>query len=344
MTTWGEQLRELAELEKTISRLPGNSGASAADLLRRKYLGELAAYTGRAAIVYATPWLEEASAANRSGSLSVTRGDVQGFMEACSNITERDLDLIVTSPGGSPEAAESIMAYLRTRFDHIRFVVPVSAMSAATMMALACDEILMGDHSQLGPIDPQITVTTPEGLRSAPAQAILDQFEMAKTECQDPANIGAWLPMLRALLPGLIATCHTSRAYAEEFAEKSLASHMMKNDPDGPANAKKAAAWFADFTEFKSHGRRVGRAEALAQKLKVQRLEDDDRLQDLVLSVHHAVRHTWGKTPATKIIENHHGRCYIEIEHSILLQGPFPMPAGQIGPAPVGNRQQRRKK
>lgn len=105
-------------------------------------------------------------------------------MEAVSNVSERKLDLILTSPGGSPEAAESIMDYLRSRFDHIRAVVPVAAMSAATMMALACDEILMGTHSQLGPIDPQLTVVTPEGPRSSPAQAILDQFGRAYIEMQ----------------------------------------------------------------------------------------------------------------------------------------------------------------
>ena len=69
-------------------------------------------------------------------------------MEAVSNVSERELDLILTRLGGDPDAAGSIMAYLWTRFGHITAVVPVAAMSAATMMALACDEILMGGHSR----------------------------------------------------------------------------------------------------------------------------------------------------------------------------------------------------
>src|SRR5690606_32738378 len=132
-------------------------------------------------------------------ALSVNPGDMHGFMETCSNISEKKLDLILSSPGGSPEAAESIMGYLRTRFEHIRVIIPVAAMSAATMMSLAADEIVMASHSQLGPIDPQFTIFTPEGPRSAPGQAIIDQFEMAKEQCKDPANIAAWLPMLRGL-------------------------------------------------------------------------------------------------------------------------------------------------
>jgi ClpP class serine protease len=74
-------------------------------------------------------------------------GDIQGFMEAASNIEERELDLVLHSPGGSAEAAESIVNYLRKRFDNIRVYVPLAAMSAATMIALSANEIVMGQHS-----------------------------------------------------------------------------------------------------------------------------------------------------------------------------------------------------
>ena len=258
-------------------------------------------------------------------------------MEAVSNISEESLDLIITSPGGSPEAAESIMDYLRSRFNHIRAVVPIAAMSAATMMVLACDEILMGTHSQLGPIDPQLTIFTPEGPRSSPAQAIIDQFVMAKQECQDPRNIGAWLPILRSLTPGLIAQCHHSREQAERFVSEQLAAHMLS---DAEEKASEVAAWFADFSYFKSHNRPVSVADVSRQGLNVTTLEEDQQLQDLVLSVHHAVRHTFNDTGTTKLIENHHGRAYLEIAQPIRLehlQGP------PTAPEVPANRQQRRQ-
>lgn len=338
-------LRELNELQEQQSKLPRPPGGpSPLDILRRKYLKALSKKTGRATIVYATAWLENREVPN-GAALSINPGDVQGFMEAVSNVGERELDLIVTSPGGSAEATESIMDYLRTRFDHIRFIVPVAAMSAATMMALACDEILMADHSQLGPIDPQFTLFTPEGPRSAPGQAIVDQFEMAKNECRDPANIGAWMPLLRSLAPGLLAQCRHQRAMAEEFAETNLARYMFAGEADAADKSKAAATWFANFTAFKSHGRRVGRVEAQAQGLKVKRLEDDDELQDLVLSVHHAVRHTFGHTGTTKLIENHHGRAYIEMTQQTqvaLVPAERQPPATPPG-APMGNRAARRQ-
>src|SRR5437588_5120374 len=117
---------------------------SAHDLLRRKYMQQLAKLTGRAVVVYATSWLEPRP--QDPQAITIGLGDVQGFMETVSDLEEKELDLILHSPGGSAEAAESIVEYLRTRFDHIRVIVPVAAMSAATMIALSADELLMGDH------------------------------------------------------------------------------------------------------------------------------------------------------------------------------------------------------
>jgi ClpP class serine protease len=146
------------------------------DILRRKYLKALTDYTGHPAIVYGSGWLE-GRPVNDQSAISVGTRDMMGFMEAVHGLPRGPLDLVLHSPGGDQDCAEALMKYLRDeRFGPLRAIVSVAAMSAATMMALCCDEILMGHHSQLGPIDPQFTLMTPEGPRSAPAQAILDQF------------------------------------------------------------------------------------------------------------------------------------------------------------------------
>lgn len=337
MPTWGELLKELGQVQEQLAQQaanlpPGTPVPSPYDLVRRKYMQALADRTGRSVIIYATAWME-----NRPGVgadlLSIQIGDQQGFMESCSNLADsRELDLFLHSPGGSADAADAIMAYLRTQFDHIRAVVPLAAMSAATMMSLACDEIVMGAHSQLGPIDPQFTISTPEGPRSAPAQAIEDQFERAKEECKDPANIAAWLPILRSYAPGLLAMCDHQRTLAEDFATKALARYMFRGDADADKKAAEVAGWFADFAEFRSHGRRVGPDEARAQGLKIQLLEDDPDFQDAVLSVHHAAQHTFTGTPSAKIVENHHGRAWIRFGGGAPVQIVGPIPGGPPGP------------
>ncbi len=68
---------------------------------------------------------------------------MQAFIEVCYALEGETLDLILHSPGGSPEAAEAIVSYLRSRFSSIRVIVPQLAMSAATMIACAADQIVL---------------------------------------------------------------------------------------------------------------------------------------------------------------------------------------------------------
>lgn len=334
MPTWGQILEELNRSE---FRQP--NGAPNLDALRRHYLARLSALTNRPVIVYATCFLEKDAPPNL---VQINLGDIQGFMETLNGINQRELDLIITSPGGLAEATESIVAYLRTKFDHIRVFVPTVAMSAATMLALGSNEIVMGRHSQLGPIDPQFTIMTPEGPRSSPARAILDQFEQAKRECQDPQNLAAWLPILRSYAPGLLAQCEHQQEVAVRMVGQWLEKYMLSADPERTAKSAEAARWFADYQYFGSHTRRVSLDDILALGLKGTPLEAEQELQDAVLSVHHTYSHTFNQTPAVKIIENHLGRSWIKISGQILLQQPSPSPAAP-NEALMPNRAERRR-
>ena len=66
-------------------------------------------------------------------------------------------DVVLETPGGSGEAAEDIVRLIRRRFESVGVIVPGTAKSAGTILALAGDEILMGPESALGPIDAQIS-------------------------------------------------------------------------------------------------------------------------------------------------------------------------------------------
>ena len=260
-------------------------------------------------------------------------------MEAVSNIEGPNLDVIIHSPGGSAEAAESIVAYLRKRFDHIRAIVPLAAMSAATMVALSANEIVMGKHSQLGPIDPQFVITTPEGPRSAPAKAILKQFDRAKDECRTPGNIAAWMPILRGYLPGLLTQCEDSQQLAERLVSQWLEGHMFSGEGDAGARARKIASYFADYDAFLSHARPIDLEQAGELGLRVTELESDEDLQDAVLSVHHATMHTFASTPSVKIIENNRGRTWAVLSGQVTLAPTGPTPPQQNQP----NRRERRR-
>jgi Serine dehydrogenase proteinase len=338
--TWGQILKEVNDSARV--RAPAGPDL---DGIRRKYLQGLREISGRAVISYSSGWLQKR---NSRITYSVEGSDVHGFMECCYGVEQRELDLVLHSPGGSPQAAEQILEYLRTRFDYIRAIVPLQAKSAATMIALGCDEILVGAHSELGPIDPQILVPVPEGSRFAPAHAILRDFERAKAECkQDVSSIAAWTPILRSYAGGLIEFCNQAIKLSIEVVATWLEKYMLRHDdmniPESERAAKAAqiAEWFGSadsYDRFRTHARPIRFPELQSIGLRVKRLEDDDALQDATLSILHVNEITFNG-PAAKIIENHNNRRMVVVEQNIAIQAqPPPEPPTN----PPLSRQQRR--
>lgn len=331
MPTWGEILAELNE------SAPANEGRPNWDVVRRKYIHQLHELTGRNVIIYYTDWISGNAGGN---AISITIEDMQAMMEVCRGLDGTlGLDLVLHSPGGSPEATDSIVRYLRQKFADIRAFVPLAAMSAATMWALSANRIVMGKHSQLGPIDPQLVL--PQG--NVPARAILRQFDQARRECAaDPSALPAWLPILQQYGPALLQQCEVAEALAKRLVGEWLAEYMLPGSPDvAPADrtakAEEIAAWFADYDAHQSHGLGIGRDAARGKGVIIDDLESpDDDLQDAVLSVHHATMHTLGG-PAVKVVENHLDRAFVKIGGTVQLPiafGPIggPTPSGTLTP------------
>lgn len=83
--------------------------------------------------------------------------DAQTIIAAIKE-TPRDMpiDLVLHTPGGLVLAAMQIARAVEAHPAKVTVYVPVYAMSGGTLIALAADEIVMGEFSVLGPIDPQI--------------------------------------------------------------------------------------------------------------------------------------------------------------------------------------------
>lgn len=325
MPTWSGILNEL---HNTLTP----SGQPNFDGVRRKYLASLQAYTGRNTILYASKWTQ-GSAGVDPDAISINDEDLQGLMEVIHGLPDAPLDLIVHSPGGSAEATEMVVHYLRSKFNQIRAIVPQAAMSAATMLVCGANEIVMGKHSALGPVDPQFIVTGPFGRNSVPAQAILDQFDQAREECKDPTKLGAWVPMLGQYGPALLKQCENALTLAEDLVSEWLAHWMFHGQEDAQGRAREIAAKLRDHGTFKSHGRHITRDRAEALGLSIVPLEADQEFQDLALSVFHATTHTFSGTGCVKIIENHLGKAFVKLQQTVQL--PVMLPQGQQPAAPI---------
>ncbi len=323
MPSWSELLTEIN------ASAAANNGRPDFDAIRRGYLADLFSHTGRNVILYATRFTSQDAP---PALLSIVDDDMTGLMTVIHGLKGRKLDLILHSPGGSLEAAESFMEYLRSKFTSIRVIVPQLALSAATIMACGADTVLMGKHSFLGPIDPQILINTRwAGASYVPAQAILEQFDKAVRECQDPKRLAAWVPMLEQYGPHLLVFCENATALSRTVVAKWLKKWMFKGDPDRSQKANKIADWLSDHREFRSHGRHIPRWELRKKGFRAEPLEQDKKLQDLVLSVFHMCTHTFGGTGAAKIIENHAGKAFIR---SFQAQQMIPMPMQMPIPSP----------
>lgn len=313
MPSWGEIL---AELQKTAAP----TGGPDIDKVRRSYLVKLHALTKRPVIVYASRWITPIQGADPK-SMSVDIQDIQGLMEVMKGINETELDLIIHSPGGSLEGAEAFVKYLRSKFKHIRAIVPHAAMSAATMICMACDEIIMGKHSFLGPIDPQFLMQTPLGARMVPVQALVEQFRLAQEEIKaDPTKLASWAPMLSQYGPDLLVQCNNVSALSLDLVGQWLSAYMFAGDAQ---KAQGVASWLWSHAEHKSHSRFLDRDKLAAKGIVVKNLEDDQQFQDAVLSVYHAVSLTFAHSVVAKLIENHLGKLYL-LQNSIMQQRPAP--------------------
>lgn len=281
---------------------------AAQDKIRRRYLAKLYKLTGIDTIIYASAFspIQLPDIRLPNSIISITNDDIQGFMAALHGLKGKQLDLILHSPGGTLEAADQIVQYLRRKYEYIRAIVPQNAMSAATMIACACDEIVMGKHSAIGPIDPQITLVTENGQFTAPAQVIIMEYERAKNEVTANPNLNPiWATKFKAYPPGILDICETTLKLAKEKVTEWLEKYMLK---DKMEMAKKIAEWLADFSIHKTHARPIGIEDAKKIGLKITQLESNQQFQEIVLSLYHSTIVTFETTNCTKLVENHKGQ------------------------------------
>lgn len=281
---------------------------SVQDVTRRNYLKALHRRTGRNTIVYYSAWLQKGSLlpAEFRPHFAINDLDKNGFMSAIHKLDRsKGLDLILHTPGGDMAATESLIQYLRSMFGtDIRAIVPQIAMSGGTMIACAAKEILMGLHSNIGPFDPQIG--------GVAAQAILEEFQRAGNEmASDPKKAFLWQPIIQKIGPGMISACQNAIAAADDVVRSNLMSGMFAGDPDAAAKAQRVIDALGSHAATKMHNRHIEKKQAKDMGLVIVDLESDAKLQDAVLSVHHACMITFEQGSAYKFIENHEGAAFV---------------------------------
>ena len=283
--------------------------------LRINLIKEIESITNRPLIVYASNFLKNVPIPLPN---SIDESDIIGFSDLITNISDSNIDVIIHSPGGSAEATERIVSLLYQNFKSVRFIVPHSAYSAATLMVLSGESILMNEKSALGPIDQQ--VFDPFTGRFVPAQSILDGFEKARKvlEKEGPKAMPVYLPLLSKYDFTIFEICENAISFSKEIACKFLKEYMKVDK----SKAEEIADFLCSHKEHLTHRRAIDISTAKRIGLKVIDLRENEKLNSSIWNLYCAIDLFFDRSNAVKLYENSQG---ISWSKNFSIQQPRPI-------------------
>jgi hypothetical protein len=232
---------------------------------------------GRPLIAYVTSMRQNSAGAISGDAVA----EVQDQLQALPAGT-KELDLLLLSSGGDATVAWRIVSLIRERVAKFSVLIPQAAYSAATLIVLGADEIVMHSNGNLGPTDPQITAPKPGALQNERQSfgsedlAAFVRYAKDTVGLKDEANVAQiyrkFIDDVGSLAIGVAAR---SSQLGLSMGEKLLQLHMNGED-------KKKARTIAErlTKDFFHHGYPLNRTEAAEIGLKVAK--PDQILEDLL--------------------------------------------------------------
>jgi Serine dehydrogenase proteinase len=293
-------------------------------VLRERTFKNIESLTGRPLISF----VAKTSNVPQGIPVAIDDSDLLGFGDLVSSIQGDSVDVFLVSNGGSAEAAERIVRLLRERFSEIRFIVPANAYSAATLICLSGDEIIMDAVGTLGPIDPQIN--------GIPARAILRAFEQLeeRLKSEGPRALTAYMPLISKYDLHILEICKSAQDLSEELARTWLSAYMLKCS-EADETVDRVVKFLSDYDIHKSHGRSVGLTKARELGLKVKSVTEVDGLAPLVRSLFNQYALWFDSTSFYKMYENAHGINWGRQIQFIVPQSPSAAPQVNAPGPPV---------
>lgn len=194
----------------------------------------------------------------------------------------KKLDLFLYSRGGDVSTPWRLVTMIREMFDEFRVIIPYKAYSAATMISLGADEIVMGRKAELSPIDPTLVRSGGGGSAIPPQEISVEDVSSYISFIKERANINdqAALAQLVGILSGnltplVLGSVNRQYSHIRLVARKLLASHRNRIEEE------KLSSIIEALTEkIYSHGHAIGRKEAKEIGLPIK--EASQKLEDLM--------------------------------------------------------------
>jgi hypothetical protein len=215
------------------------------------------------------------------------------------------LVLFISSPGGNGLAAERIINMCRSYSGTKEYwtIVPGKAKSAATMICFGSSKVIMGATSELGPIDPQITISEDNEVKRFSVYNIVKSYDalFAKAVKEKEGNLQPYLQQLTNYDAREIEEFRAALSLSEDIAIRALASGMMEGTTE--EQIKKQIKIFLTPEHTKIHGRPIYRDEALKSCLNIESKDVKERFWELAYELYIRTNN-YVSTQGFKIIES----------------------------------------
>ena len=295
---------------------PGQPPMTGGDVfeLRKACYQDIEAHRQRPLLVYATKFVGGAPPGTPN---YIDLTDVDGFTDLVNSVPSeaRKVDILLHSPGGLPDATERLVIILRNRFDEVNFLVPHSAYSAATMLALSGDSIVLHPSATLGPIDPQIN--------GIPARSIKRGFEKAKEKIatEGPESLPAYIPLIEKYSLDLLELCDDSEKLSRELVSAWLKKYMFANQRNVNGKITKVVTYFSNYDEHLLHSRPLTLEKLSKFGLKIELV--DDELRDLLWEAYVLLNGFFNVGPFVKLYESTTGVSWGKQFQQVIIGPPM---------------------
>jgi len=261
--------------------------------------------------------------------IPISMDDYYIIHDLLKNIETKKLDFYIETPGGSGEAVEEIVRFLRSKFDNIDFVISGEAKSAGTILALSGNDILMTKSGSLGPIDAQIKI----GRTVISAYDYIEWINLKREEAKEYGKLNPLdATMVAQISPGELSLVYHALKFAEDLVVEWLSKYKFQNwkvtetrkIPVTEEMKKKRASEIAkelmNHAKWRTHGRSIKIEDLESIGLKITKIDDYPNIADIIYRIQTVIRLLFSTTTTYKIFATADEKIF---KHAVPM-GPSP--------------------
>lgn len=222
------------------------------------------------------------------------------------------LALVISSPGGEGLAAERMINVCRNYSGTSDYwaIVPGKAKSAATMVCFGPNKLFMGPTSELGPVDPQVTLPEGDTVKRFSVFNIIESYnDLFQRAIESDGNLEPFLQQLANYDAREVKEFESALSLSEDISISALLSGMMKGS--STQDIQNNIGLFLTPESKKTHGRPIYWEEASKCGLSIEKIEIQSKLWQLLYELYIRTSEYVSTTVA---------KCIESKEHSFIAQ------------------------